>query len=212
MSQENNTTVKAEVSANKETTVKTVTMEQAVKKAINDGKTFKLIRKVHTHVDKKIDRKRKYYSYSVFIILGVGKRSFWKEVSFLPNIGYVKEDDSSKRIGSNSASYKLLNWLYAVGNGLTLEAEDYEVMTRDGKPTGRTDFRFYAATTDDSGIKITSEIVPANLGDKQFILSAFAGFGKCRDYTDEDLFSVDGLADAMKTDIDDFDDIDEDEE
>lgn len=207
MSKEIQTKVTNEIPlTNEPTERKIIPFDEAVKNGIEAGKSFKLIRKVHTHEDKNKKVERKFYSYSVFIVLGANTRAFYHEISFLPDIGYVKSDEDSKRTSRNSSSYRLLNWLYAAGNGLKLEGRVRKIIDKEGKPTGAITFDYYAITVDDSGIMVEVKVVPATPGDDSYIRSAFAGFGKCRDYNDKDIETVIGLADALVSDVDEFDD------
>ena len=171
-----------------ETTKKRITQESALMSAVRSHKSFKLARSVYENNGKY------YYGFSAFIVLDGNKQNFI-EIPLVPYIGFVKSDDNYGRVSRNASSYSLLNFLYDCGQGLNLE------IRRRPVEKGREDlfaFDYYAVAEDDNGISVECQLVPKNSGTEGYLRAAFTGFGSCRDYTDEDIENIPGLAEAFK--------------
>lgn len=168
-------------------TKKRTTQEVALMSAVRSHKSFKLARSVYENNGKY------FYSYSVFIVLDGNRQSFI-EVALVPYIGFVKSDDNYGRSSKNASSYSLLNFLYDCGQGLNLEIR--RRATEKGKED-QFNFDFFAVAEDEDGISVECQLVPKNSGAEGYLRAAFTGFGKCRDYTDEDIKNIPGLAEAF---------------
>lgn len=177
-------TAKPEVT---ETAKKRITQESALMSAVRAHKSFKLARSVYENNGKY------YYAFSAFIVLDGNKQHFI-EIPLVPNIGYVKSDDNYGRVSRNASSYGLLNFLYDCGQGLNLEIRKRAAE----KGVDTVAFDYYAVAEDDNGISVECQLLPKNPGTEGYLRAAFTGFGKCRDYTDEDIAKIPGLAEAFK--------------
>lgn len=156
--------------------------------AVDSEKSFKLFRSLYKKNGKT------YSAYSVFIILP-NSRQVYREVQLLPDIGFVKPDESGKRIGRNSSGYQLLSWMYESGAGLKLRARLHvpgknEVFV---KPS----LDFYAYAEDESGMCAESDLVPRTPAEKGFLECAFVGFGASRDMVWDDLSNIKELSDEF---------------
>lgn len=156
--------------------------------AIKSEKSFKLFRSLYNKNGKT------YSAYSVFLILP-GSRQKYREVQLLPDIGFVQNDESGKRIGRNSSGYQLLSWMYESGAGLKLKARIHEPRKNEVvvKPT----LDFYAYAEDESGMCAESDLVPRTPAEKGFLECAFVGFGSCRDMNWDDLSKIEKLSDEF---------------
>ncbi len=169
-------------------TKKRTTQEVALMSAVRSHKSFKLARSVYENNGKY------YYGFSVFIVLDSNRQTFI-EVSLVPYIGFVKSDDNYGRVSKNASSYSLLNFLYDCGQGLNLE------IRRRPVEKGKEDqfaFDYYAVAEDENGISVECQLIPKNSGAEGYLRAAFTGFGNCRDYIDEDISNIPGLAEAFK--------------
>ena len=168
----------------------------AIRAAIRDGKSFELARMLKTIPAKRPgDNPLHYYDYVVCLILkGVVPFKF---LHFKPYSDYIARDAISMKAKQNSVSYAQLNFMYDLGGGLNLvlrEDKSDDSNRKDPK------WRFFAVATDEDGVSAEFELVPNTTGDRQFTLSAFAGFGKCRSFTFDDIAADNpkGIKDAFK--------------
>lgn len=169
--------------------VKRVSMEDAIRSNIRNGKTFDLVRSYYTSKR----NNKNYYSFSVFLVICNG--TAFEEVRLVPNTGYlaVKTDrDRNVMTSRNATSYRMLNWLYDNGNGAKLEC--LERKDTNGNVIG---FDFQAIVCDESGIEVKVILKPATPGDEDFLRAGFAGFGNCRDYCKDDFEKIKGLKEAF---------------
>ena len=160
-----------------------ITQETALRNAEREGKSFTLVRKIYPKNDKF------YYSFSAFFIFSGPLGETYQEAQLLPSIGYLKDDDKNKtvRVARNSTSYRMLNWIYDSGNGIDLIIKSRKTVD------GNTFFDYYAYAVDESGISVEVQLTPKTPGDGDFLRAAFAGFGKARDWTNEDLDKIKGF-------------------
>lgn len=172
-----------------ETTKKRITQESALMSAVRSHKSFKLVRSVYENNGKY------YYGFSAFIVLD-GNKQLFIEIPLVPYIGYVKSDDNYGRVSRNASSYSLLNFLYDCGQGLTLEIRKRP--TEKGREDQAIAFDYYAVAEDESGISVECQLSPKNSGNEGYLRAAFTGFGRCRDYTADDIENIPGFADAFK--------------
>lgn len=181
-------TVSAEKSAESTTPVRKSALfgdqNEAIRSGIKNGRCFELLRLKKTVPGKRPgDKSRFFYDYVVCVVLrGIVPFKF---LHVLPVSDYISKDDSIKKRQQNSVSYAQLNFLYDLGNGL-------ELFIREDKSSDNYDrkdpkWRFFAIATDEDGMTAEFELVPKTAGDRQFLLSAFAGFGRCRSFTWEDV-------------------------
>jgi hypothetical protein len=168
----------------------------AIRAAIRDGKSFELARMLKTIPAKRPgDKPLHYYDYVVCLILkGVVPFKF---LHFKPYSDYIARDAISMKAKQNSVSYAQLNFMYDLGGGLNLvlrEDKSDDSNRKDPK------WRFFAVATDEDGVSAEFELVPNTAGDRQFVLSAFSGFGKCRSFTFDDVNAdkPKGIKDAFK--------------
>lgn len=180
-------TVEATAAATAIAPKKRISQEEALSLAARLGKSFKLMRSIYTNNGKN------YYAYSVFLVLDGNKQSF-VEVSLIPNIGFVKTDDNANRKSRNASSYSLLNFLYDNGQGLKLELRKRVV----DKEKNTIVFDYYAVAEDESGITVESQLVPKTPGEEGYLKAAFAGFGRCRDFSEKDFETLPGLKEAFE--------------
>ena len=187
-----NIAVKSPAEPIKETSAKKVIVQDqmdCIRRAIKDGKSFTLFRKDYEKNGKT------YVSYSVFLILEGLKRSMFYEVQLLPDIGFIGKKDEGIRTGRNASSYKLLNWLYANGNGLKLIA-------RIKKENDIEKVEYYAFAVDEFGMSADCLLKPRTPGEEGYLRAAFGGFGRCRDVVDTDFDKIPGLLAAFEKVVD----------
>lgn len=165
-----------------------LSMAEALRKAVRERKSYKLVRKVF-----KGKNGRYYYSYSIIIMLKSALKV--KEIRVVPDVGYVRHDDAIRSSQSNSASYSMLNIMYDLGNGANLVIREDNTVDRNG--IERTSFNFYAVSDDPSGLQQEYLMTPATVGEKSMLYSAFTGFGGVRDWTEDDKSSVPELVDLL---------------
>ena len=172
-----------------------VSQNDAILKAIRNGKSFRLLRRAFFSETKS----RTYFNYSMFLILP-GRVKTYIQVDFNPDNGYIDKDNKNKKTSSNSTSFQLLNWLYDSGAGLFLKArpvknEDGNVYTKSGDIA-----LIYSAVCEDklTGLETNVEIVPSTVANDKFIRLALCGFGGCREYRDEDFNDTPGLKEAFE--------------
>ena len=166
--------------------------EDAMHRAIKQGKKFKLIRKTYVNEEKN----KRYNVYSSFIVLP-GSRQGYREVQLLPEIGYVDKDaGKNERTMRNQASYELLEWLYDCGQGLSLVCKE-EFDSKSQKVI----YVYNAEAVDFNGVALYVPLVPRTSGEKIFIQAAFCGYGLCRDFNDSDIGVIPGLAEALAEEL-----------
>jgi len=170
---------------------------EAIRAAIRNGKSFELARMLKTIPAKKPgDKPLHYYDYVVCLVLkGVVPFKF---LHFKPFSDYIARDAIAMKAKQNSVSYAQLNFMYDLGFGLQLVIRE----DRSSDDLNRKDpkWRFFAVAVDEDGVGSEFELVPNTAGDRQFALTAFAGFGKCRSFTFDDVAADNpkGIKDAFK--------------
>lgn len=179
----------------KETAPKIVSQNDAILKAIRNGKSFSLLRRAFYSETKS----RTYFNYSTFLILP-GRIKTYIQIDFNPDNGYIDRDDKNKKTSSNSTSFQLLNWLYDSGAGLYLKArpvknDDGYVYTKSGDLA-----LIYSAVCLDelTGVEASVEIIPSTVANDKFIRLALCGFAGCREYESEDFNDTPGLKEAFE--------------
>ena len=166
--------------------------EEAMQRAIKQGKKFKLIRKTFVNEDKN----KRYNVYSSFIVLP-GSRQGYREVQLLPEIGYLGKDaGKNERTMRNQSSYELLEWLYDCGQGLSLVCkEEFDAKSQ------KVIYVYHAEAVDFNGVALYVPLVPRTSGEEIFIQAAFCGYGLCRDFNDSDIGVIPGLAEALAEEL-----------
>jgi hypothetical protein len=170
-----------------------ITQEEALLRAVKQGKTFNLYRSYYVS-----ERNEKsYYSYPVFIVLPNSMQQY-VEVDLKPDNGYISAKDEQKKhkmTSRNSANYALLNMLYDAGNGLTLELR--ATKKKDSFENGYIDFEYYATCFDMNGVGAEVCMKTDNPGAIGMLNAAFCGFGNSRDAVAEDFKNIPGLQRAF---------------
>ena len=157
----------------------------AIRSSIRDGRSFELFRLVKKYRNPESGRETYFYDYVVCIVLG-GIVPF-KFIHVKPFSEYISRKATVTKSQQNSVSYVQLNFMFDLGLGLSLVCR--EDTSGDNYDRNYPRFRFYAVATDESGLTAEFELEPNTTGDRQFLLSAFAGFGKCRSATWNDINS-----------------------
>ncbi len=170
---------------------------EAIRAGIKEGRHFELLRLKKTVPGKRPgDKQRFFYDYVVCVVLrGIVPFKF---LHVLPVSDYISKDDSIKKRQQNSVSYAQLNFLYDLGNGLDLYIR--EDKSSDNYDRKDPKWRFFAIAVDEDGMTAEFELVPKTAGDRQFLYSAFAGFGRCRSFTWDDVENdkPKGIKDAIE--------------
>ena len=149
--------------------------EDAMRRAVKDGKSFRLYRSVY----QSSRNKKFYFEYRVIVELNNARQKYL-QITLLPDIGYVGRDTSASQVRSlNSSSYRTINWFYDCGATLKLIAKE------DVDKNGRVIFNFFAVAVDESGISAEMAMKPRNPGDAKFLQAVFCGFGKSREVDPE---------------------------
>ena len=158
----------------------------AIRASIRQGKHFELVRMLKTVPGKRPgDDPRFFYDYIVCIVLrGVVPFKF---IHFRPYSDYIARDAVVSKQQQNSVSYAQLNFMYDMGAGLDLVMREDTSAENYNKNYPK--WKFFAVATDEDGLTAEFELVPNTAGDRQFLYSAFAGFGKCRSFTWDDVKS-----------------------